>query len=620
MTAENPNVQWAETLVAELAAGGLEAACVTPGSRSTPLTLALSAHPDIEIFSHLDERSAGFFALGRGKRSGTPTAVVCTSGTAAANLHPAVLEAHEGQSPLLVLTADRPPELLDSGANQTTDQHALYGDAVRYHRTLPEPAVEARTLRSLRVIASRAMAETTRDPPGPVHLNVPFAKPLEPTDGPADIPDSFAKEAPLAASGRDGDPFVEVTTGRRQLDSESVAEISAAIERTQRGLIVCGPADSPTPTRKGLSDLARVSGFPVLADPLSGHRFGHEQAMICGGYDSYLDRADRWPDPDIVLRFGGSPTSKTLRTYLAETAATQFLVDPAGGWREAEFTAGHLVVTDPTRLVDQLVATLESPDSDRKPESTQTTPNTADHERGLQEAATPPTTYAHRFALAERAYWEYLDEEEGGTYFEGNILHTVATSAPPETTMFVSNSMPVRDLDRFGRPGDVSLRVLGNRGLSGIDGIVSTALGAGSATDDRLVAVLGDLALYHDMNGLLAIDRCEVDATIVVIDNDGGGIFHKLPISEFDPPFTELFVTPHGLDFEPVGELYGIEVGRVDSLQSFEAAFEAAVHSSETQLITVEIDGTRSHEIRNTIHDRVGDELDRRVHQELDTP
>jgi len=579
MTAPNRNTLWAETLVDELAASGVRAVCLAPGSRSTPLTVAFAAHSDIQTFSHLDERSAAFFALGRGRQTGRPTPVVCTSGTAAANVHPAVLEASEGRVPLLLLTADRPPELQDSGANQTTDQEALYGDAVRWYRTLPEPAPEARRLRSLRVTAARAVTKSTGTPAGPVHLNVPFQKPLEPTPVPGDVPAAFEQEAPLAVDGREG-PFVETTRGRQRLDDTDVRAVARVLDDADRGLLVAGPADEPTPSRDALGALADATGFPVLADPLSGHRFGPHVAdrAVCGGYDSYLDGASEWPEPEVVVRTGASPTSKVLRQYLERVDARQMLVDPAGDWREATFTATDLVVAEPTPLFET-VADRVSPGDD---------------------------AYRERFARAEWAYWETV---EGEGFFEGALLAMVARRCPDPATLFVSNSMPVRDLDRFGRPRPAAVSVRGNRGVSGIDGVVSTALGAGSATDDPLVLVLGDLAFYHDMNGLLALDRCGVDATIVLVDNDGGGIFHMLPIAEFDPPFTEQFRTPHGLDFEPTGDLYGFDIERFDDLDSLTEAFDESVSTDGTQVLIADVDAEASHAFREQLHQTVIDEI-----------
>jgi len=587
MVAPNRSTLWGRVIADELAAAGVTAACISPGSRSTPLTVAIDAHSDIETYSILDERSSAFFALGRGRRTGEPTAIVCTSGTAAANFHPAVIEADRGRVPLLVLTADRPPELQDSGANQTVDQEKLYGDSVRTYRTLPEPAPEARRLRSLRTTVARAVGTARGTPAGPVHLNAPFAKPLEPVDVPGAVPDELSEAAPLAVDGRDG-PFVETKRGRIEPDTQTVESLAAAADAADRGLLVAGPADpvERTASRDGdtaeaVADLAAATGFPLLADPLSGLRFGphvdRDDVTVCGGYDSYLDAADDWPAPSFVLRVGASPTSKVLRRYLRDNAERQAVVDPAGGWREAEFTATDLVVADAARLARRLADAVESPGA---------------------------AGYRERFAAAERDYWDLVADARDGDPFEGAVLSAVAERAPDPATVFVSNSMPVRDLDRFGRPRGADLTVLGNRGASGIDGVTSTALGAGSATTEPLVLVTGDLAYFHDTTGLLSVTRCGVDATIVLVNNDGGGIFHLLPIEEFDPPFTEQFETPHGLDFAPTGDLFGFEYARV-APDSFPETFERSVESAGTQVIEVPFDGEASHRRREAIHERV---------------
>jgi len=577
MTAPNRNALWARTLVEELVASGVDAVCLAPGSRSTPLTVAFAEHDDVEVFSHLDERSAAFFALGRARRTGTATPVVCTSGTAAANFHPAVIEASQARVPMLVLTADRPPELRDSGANQTVDQEKLYGDSVRWYADVAEPEPDARKLRSFRTTAARAVAEATGTPAGPVHLNLPFRKPLEPVEVPDDVPADFAERNPLAGEGRDG-PFVSVTQGTPALDADDLDAVAAAVADADRGLLVAGPSDvpAPAPSRDALAALAEATGFPVLADPLSGHRFGHEEGVV-GGYDAYLvpEVTDDWPDPDVVVRFGASPTSKTLRQYLERADARQFVVDPAGGWREATFTATDLVVADPTRFA-----------------------------RGVADAVdrSSSTDWRARFERAEAAYWDLVDDTD--EYFEGAVVGAVADLLPDPATLFVSNSMPVRDLDRFARPRAADVTALGNRGASGIDGITSSALGAGSATDDPLVLVTGDLAYYHDMNGLLALARCDVDATVVEINNDGGGIFHMLPIEEYDPPFTEQFRTPHGLDFEPTADLYDLSFDRVETLPALRDAVDASLETSGTQVVEVVTDAESSHRTRERLQER----------------
>ena len=581
------NELWGTAIVDELAKAGVEAAVLAPGSRSTPLTVAFADHPDVETFSQLDERSAAFFALGRAKRTGRPTPLVSTSGTALANFHPAVVEADAARVPMLLLTADRPPELQDSGANQTIDQEKLYGDAVRRYRKLPEPEAADRKLRSLRTTVCRAVSTAAGTDPGPVHLDVPLRKPLEPDAGPGDapkgvpdgsVPAGFPEAYPLAVQGRDG-PFVASTRGRAALAERDRRALAEAISGAASGLVVCGPSDRPAPDRDALLALARASGFPVVADPLSGVRFGAhvgaDGVTVLGGYDAYLPGVDA--DPEVVVRFGASPTSKTLRHYLRDADARQFVVDPAGGWREATFTATDLVVADETRLASDLAAAVD---------------------RGSGG-------YAARLRDAEREYWRLV---AGAEPEEGAVLADVVAGAPDPATVFVSNSMPVRDLDRFGRPRGADLTVLGNRGASGIDGITSTGLGAGSATDDPLVVVTGDLAYYHDMNGLLAVSRCDVDATVVCVNNDGGGIFHVLPIEEHDT-FDEWFRTPHGLDFEHSADLYGLEFARTDDRAEFRELYAESVKIDGSQVIEFVADSGRNHDDRRALQERLLDAL-----------
>jgi 2-succinyl-5-enolpyruvyl-6-hydroxy-3-cyclohexene-1-carboxylate synthase len=581
MTEPNRNTLWARALVDELAKGGVSAVCVTPGSRSTPLVEAFDRHEDVRVFSHLDERSSAYFALGRARRTGEVTPLVCTSGTAAANFHPAVIEAFRGRVPMVLLTADRPPELRDSGANQTVDQEKLYGGAVRWYRDLPEPEADPRKLRSLRTTAARALAAATGTPSGPVHLNVPFRKPLEPTpvegDVPADLPD-------LAAAGRES-AFVRATAGVPELSDDELRSLAERLS-VPRGLVVAGPADAPGVDAEAVAAFAHASGFPVLADPLSSVRFGGHVRVTptLGGYDSFLDPrvAEHWPDPDVVVRIGASPTSKTLRTYLARVDADQLVVDPAGEWREAEFAATDLVVADPSRLLGRLSGLLAGPGS---------------------------AEWRRRFEDAEAAHWAVVDEF--GAPVEGRVVADVADLAPEPSTVFVSNSMPVRDFDRFCRPAARARTVLGNRGASGIDGIVSTALGAGSATTDDLTLLTGDVAYYHDTNGLLAVARCDVDATVVLVNNDGGGIFHMLPIEAYDPPFTSQFKTPHGLDFEPTADLYGLSYARVagDDREGFREAYAEATESEGAHVVEVVTDAEESHRARERLHERVVERL-----------
>ncbi|MFP4529669.1 MAG: 2-succinyl-5-enolpyruvyl-6-hydroxy-3-cyclohexene-1-carboxylic-acid synthase [Halodesulfurarchaeum sp.] len=593
MSAPNVSTLWARAIIEELEAGGLSRVVVAPGSRSTPLTVAAAEERGIETNTHLDERSAGFFALGYGKRSGRPAALVSTSGTGAVNFHPAVVEAHQSRTPLVVLTADRPPELQDSGANQTIEQTDLYGDTTRFARTLPTPEAKPRTLRSLRTTVARALAAAGPPDPGPVHLNVPLRKPLAPVENPAAqesiaatetaIGNDTDREAGAAPSDRES-PFVKTNPGIVSPSASAIESMRSAIESAARGLIVAGPL-APDPDRTAaIASLARQTGFPLLADPLSNLRFGDHvpDTPVRGGYDGYLGTAGTtaWPDPDLVIRFGASPTSKPLRHYLRDRAARQFLVDPAGGWREATFTTTDHVQASVVPLVSGL---------------------------GSLETATAESWQA-RFARAETTHWETV-ATVGDSAWEGAVLGQVTRAAPDPSTLFVSNSMPVRDLDRFGQPSETGLTVLGNRGASGIDGITSTALGAGSVTEDPLVAVTGDLAYFHDLNGLVALGRFDLDATVVLVNNDGGGIFHKLPIADFDPPFEDQFKTPHGLDFAATEALYELDFETIEPGDVEESVAKSTI-APGTQVLEVRTDAERSHRLRDSVRETVGERLE----------
>jgi 2-succinyl-5-enolpyruvyl-6-hydroxy-3-cyclohexene-1-carboxylate synthase len=598
MKAPNRNTLWARVFVDELARAGLRAVCIAPGSRSTPLTVAFAEQGRIAVYSNIDERSAGFFALGMALASGAPVALVCTSGTAAANFHPAIIEAHQSHVPLLVLTADRPHDQRDSGANQTIDQVKMFGDHVRWFVDVapPEAAPPPRTLRYLRTLACRSLAVAGGPPPGPVHLNFPFRKPLEPTPVRGDVPDKPDADAVLAYDGRPGgSPFTRITRGTLSPSDDQIDVLVQAITNAARGLIVCGPYrhNSTDAFPQIVARLARVIGYPIFADALSGMRFGPhvEQAepLLVAGYETFLQSgvASTWEPPSLVLRFGGMPTSRALQEYLDSLSeCRQIAVDASGVWRDAGFWVSEYIWADPQATCRRVLGRLEA----------------------VPMPVADPGWIAS-IQWAEKRCWEATDAAFRDEFFEGVVLADVAELLPADATLYVSNSLPVRDLDQFARPRRAGLRVLANRGASGIDGTVSSALGAAAATEAPLVLVTGDLSFYHDLNGLLALRRCGVKATIVVINNNGGGIFHRLPIARFDPPFTEYFVTPHGLDFEPAVRMYGADFVRVESRAAFRQALRASMGAEAPCVIEVVSDRGWNHRYHREIVDKVTREM-----------
>ena len=571
---------WVRAFIDELARGGVGHVCVAPGSRSTPLVMACAREERIRTWVLLDERCAGFFALGLGKTTRRPAAVITTSGTATANLCPAVIEASQAGVPLLVLTADRPQELRGTDANQTIDQSRIYGAFVRESLDAGEPSADE--LRSVRALACGAVAATLGMDPGPVHVNFPFEKPLEPAELSAEQAATLRAADPVGLDGHaDGTPMVPVVEGGAGPIENEVRAVASALAAGGRGLIVAGPVTDPEAVGPAIGDLACATGFPVLCDPLSGVRFsehGAEHSMTA--YDLFLRGLWDAPPPleashdaklrevlrpDVVCRIGDAPTSASLLAFL----------DGLGEVPQVRITSGrrgkdHLGVTsldvrsEVASFVRAVTEELSALGAVTKASSTPNTPPT------WRDQWTEIDQAARQAVCACRA-------SDAGEPFEGDILAAVVAGVPEGTTLFVSNSMSVRDLDAFGGGGK-PLRVYGNRGASGIDGIVSTVAGITAAGDgpSPIVAVVGDVAFYHDMNGLLAVAKFELDIVFVVINNDGGGIFHMLPIREHEPEFTQYFAAPHGLDFRHAAELYGISYRRVDHPPGAEDALEDA--------------------------------------------
>jgi 2-succinyl-5-enolpyruvyl-6-hydroxy-3-cyclohexene-1-carboxylate synthase len=539
--AVNRNQLWARALVDELARAGVTDVVVSPGSRSTPLVLAFAGDPRFRITVQVDERCGGFLALGMGRGSGRPAVVVTTSGTAGANLYPAVVEASQGEVPLLVLTADRPHALRDSDANQAIDQIRLFGPFVRAFHEVAPPTVEDGALRHLRMLVGRAVASASGAPAGPVHLNLPFEKPLEPTPVPGDIPDDFETEYPLAASGRpDGEaPFVRVASRTSRPTEAEVAWLEELLAAARRPVLVAGPLTACDRVGPALQRFSLRMGVPLLADPLSGGRYGAAEGTPVTAFHDLVLRSPRAREvlrPDLVIRVGASPTSVAVLGWLGGLGAVrQVVVDGGGRWKDHLAVASDMLPVDPGELLDRV----------GPGDST-----------GSGGAASRQLWLELWQSVGEAAAGAV--QEDAGAPFEGTVLAATARAISAGGELYISSSMPVRDLDAFVPPRPQPLWVRGNRGASGIDGIVSTALGVRLATTGPMVAVLGDLACYHDMNGLLAVRNSWPDLVFVVIQNDGGGIFHLLPIRDHEPAFTPYFATPQGLDFSRVAALYDL--------------------------------------------------------------
>jgi 2-succinyl-5-enolpyruvyl-6-hydroxy-3-cyclohexene-1-carboxylate synthase len=535
--------------VAALAAAGVRHVCACPGSRSTPLAIKLSAEPRIKLWVHLDERSAAFYGLGLARAAREPVALLATSGTAAANFYPAVVEASLARVPLVVLTADRPHELRDNGAPQTTDQLRLYGSHARWFFDLPEPLAASdgpaldEQVRLVRALAARAVATAQAEPAGPVHLNWPFRDPLIPIPPPSTSGEALNRLNEKAAC-------VSVQNGHSAPSPALAEALAGDLAAVERGLIVVGPQDDPH-LAEPVVRVAERFGYPILADGLSGLRSGaHDRSLVVETFDAFL----RDPltctalEPDIVLRTGAFPTSKPLQQFLhAQTRARHLLVDP-GGWRDPDNDSTDVLHVDPVLLCEAL----------------------AD-----QPVGTPRGAWADEWlrlnALTRESIAAALTCD--AALSEGRVFLELADLLADGALIYAGNSMPVRDLDTFLPNTHSTLRCLSNRGANGIDGVVSSALGASAAHPGPVVLVIGDISFYHDLNGLLAASKHHLDLLVVLINNDGGGIFSFLPQAGLaSAQFELLFGTPHGLAFRPFVEAYGGHFVRVADWPGFGSA------------------------------------------------
>ena len=589
MASANDNYLLLRAFAEELARCGMRAACTSPGSRCAPLVLSLAREQRLRCFSHIDERCAGFFALGLAKASGLPVAVACTSGTAAAELLAAAVEAHEARVPLLLLTADRPAELREIGAGQAVDQLKLFGDAAKWFFEVGTHDASAERLRWMRTPACRAYWTALEGRPGVVHLNFPLREPLT---GEEPLPEDH--------SGRPGGlPYVSrapLTAGR---DPGRDGVLAGLIAGAERGVVVVGRDERQAPAKgrsaaEAAAAFAAASGWPLLADPLSGARRGdaaiaHYDALLRDpGFTASLD-------PDLILRVGDLPVSKPLRSWLAGLAgARQVALDPEGAWQDPASISSESLALDPAMALSVLA--------------------------GAPSRAQEDWLAVWRSA-DELAAEAILGVIGGGELTEPRVAAELGVLLPEEATLFVASSMPVRDIETFWPARPDPPRVLCNRGANGIDGTVSAAFGAAAGASGPVVLLIGDVALAHDIGGLLAAGRLGLKLTVVLLDNGGGGIFDFLAVSrasmarESGPRdsagdediYTRHIATPPGLDFAKAAELYGLSHERAADVGGFRETLERALARHGSSII--EVGGDRVANVE--LHARVWDGVSR---------
>ncbi|NEO14040.1 MAG: 2-succinyl-5-enolpyruvyl-6-hydroxy-3-cyclohexene-1-carboxylic-acid synthase [Moorea sp. SIO3F7] len=615
----NTNSLWASILVETLQRLGLTTAIICPGSRSTPLTVAFAQHPQIEAIPVLDERSASFFALGIARQSGKPVVLVCTSGTAGANFYPAVIEARESRVPLLVLTADRPPELQDCHSGQTIDQIKLYGNYPNWQSTLAVPQADISMLRYLRQTvvhawerASFGSTPLTHFPtPGPVHLNLPFRDPLPP------IPDTTTN--PLKSQLQPEEFFAhcqeQAVTDNLQPTTYNlqpgIVKVIQQWQESQEGIIIAGPAQPQNPKDycNAIASLSKTLRWPVLAEGLSPVRnYCDLNRDLISTYDLILrnPRLAQQLKPKMVIHIGELPISKELRAWLDKCQPRRWVIDPShhnldplhGKTTHLRMSVEQLGIWVKELKVNQLkvdklkvdrltvdssqllkVERLKVDGSNLQADNLQADNLQADNLQAdnLQADNLQPDNLQpdnlQKWCEAEGKVRAKVDQTmtSMSQLFEGKAAWLLSQCLPPETPLFIANSMPVRDVEFFWKPGNTRIRPWFNRGANGIDGTLSTALGIAHRNQSS-VMLTGDLAFLHDTNGFLIKNKFVGHLTIILINNNGGGIFEMLPIAKFDPPFEEFFATPQDVNFYQLCLSYGVEHQLIQSWQQLKEA------------------------------------------------
>ncbi|MDR3668468.1 MAG: 2-succinyl-5-enolpyruvyl-6-hydroxy-3-cyclohexene-1-carboxylic-acid synthase [Ignavibacteriaceae bacterium] len=574
----NKNIAWAKSFVDELAAGGVKYACISPGSRNTPLSWAFANNKRIRKFIIIDERSSGFFALGLANRSGSPVALVCTSGTAAVEFYPAIVEAFQQRIPLIVCTADRPRELRDTGTNQTINQDNLYKNHIRFFIDVGIPELSIRKITSLKKTAGKAIQTSCHKNKGPVHINFPFNKPFEPFNTPDQISNkanSLLKKTNYILPGAEKE--------RNLLSENWILNLIEDLKNIHRGIIVVGPERLNDEFHKNIIRLSKILKYPILADGCSQLRFLTSSGIqgnnniICN-YEAML-RSHSFSEaflPEIILHFGRTSTSKGMEDFYGNHSPLKIIINEEGDF------------FDPTRK-GKSYKIFPSHFCKIITESLQKSKIIRDDNKWIN-----PFLYADQ--ILEQLKQKTLFNSQ--SINEIRIINEILDIVPAKSSIMLSNSLPVRDFDYWASCSSKEFKIFNNRGASGIDGIISTALGIASVRKEPVFLITGDLAFYYDLNSLMIAEKYSIPLIIILINNNGGGIFNSLPVSRYPGFLKEYFITPHNLNFEKLTKAFDIDYSKVKTWQGFKGSVKRAITNKKTVVIEIQTDAVKSLELR----------------------
>ena len=574
----NRNNLWTRIFIDQLAALGVKHACISPGSRSTPLTYILSGNRKIKSFIHFDERSSAFFALGLAKATGKPVLVVTTSGTAVAELYPAIIEAYQQRTPLIFCTADRPPELVGTGANQTINQHNIFRNHIRWFRDLGLPSISDTGFYHLQKIAIKAFRISSSEDKGPVHLNFPFKKPLEPFS----YTDSVSKSLFRTKPQRLLKYTSQVSTPKFEKSKELKAIVNQLTE-SEKGIMLVGPIEFDKNLIKRIKELSSLLKYPVLADGISQLRFnaGKNDNFIISNFNSIFasQKFISEHNPDIILQIGRTPTSSILETFLEDTGAIRYTIDHYGDKHDPARTAKSTIAINPTSFCETLISQLKEENFKRS-----------------------KSTWQKDFIRAEEICEKIKSRNIDRAKFpnEPSIITEVIKIIPEGSRLIIGNSLPVRDLDNFFSKSSKRIEIYFNRGASGIDGITSTALGV-SSIKKRTLLITGDLSFLHDLSALSAAVKYSIPLTIIVINNNGGGIFESLPIANRIKHFEKFFISPHNLDLGEIVKSFGIDHKLITTRRELHRHLKNSFNFIIPSVLEIQTDSSKSVMLRTKV-------------------
>ncbi len=581
----NRNTLWCDLFVRRLSQLGIKYACISPGSRSTPLTLAFAANNQIETFPIVDERSSAFFALGLAKSSNTPVAIVTTSGTAVAELYPAIIEAYYQRIPLIVCTADRPNNLRGSGANQTINQHNIYGNHIRFFADAGLPNLK--NINSINLLAEKAVSISMFVNRGPVHLNFPFEKPFE--------PESYTDKIEIDKIDKlfSESSFKPISVKESNINFDALVK---KFSKEKHGLIITGYNNYSKDFAQLLVKFSETFDYPIYADGSSALRFGaHSKKNIIDNFSAIVRSKDfqKEYDPKIIIQFGGAPTSNVLLEFFKISRAEKYIINEYGDRNDPSLTAKKIITVNPDKFCSTMISKSQKQKSDDK------------------------SKWLSDFQSMNRIISEVKKQfiENADFPFEGRIISEIANAIPSNSNLMISNSLPIRDTDFFASASGKKIKIFANRGASGIDGINSTALGIAKASKNPTYLLTGDLAFFHDMNGLINSKKFAIPMIIILIDNSGGGIFESLPIAAYREFMQKNFLTPLNLDFGAFVAAYDGKLIEIKNWRDFHRKLLSSVGNKTLTVFHLKTNAVNSKLLRQKYWSRAAQEIEKCINE-----